>query len=72
VVTDVQGGSPANGAGLAVGDIVLEVDGTTVQGEAGLIAIIRDARPGDMVTILIERGGERLTVTATLSQRPEG
>ncbi len=72
VITEVEPGSPADKAGLEADDIVLEVDGVTIEGEAGLIAAIRDGNPGDEVTLLIERDGERRTLTATLADRPEG
>ena len=62
-------GSPADEAGLEVGDVVLEADGSPVNGSAGLIAVIRDASPGDDVTIVVQRDADRLEVTATLSER---
>ena len=70
VIQTVAPGSPASNAGLKVGDIVLEVDGQPISGQVGLVAAIRDASPGDEVTIKFERGGSMETALATLTDRP--
>jgi S1-C subfamily serine protease len=49
---------------------VLEVDGQPISGQVGLVAAIRDASPGDEVTIKFERGGSMETALATLTDRP--
>lgn len=70
VITDVGPGSPAFRAGIEAGDIVVDVDGTPIDGQGALIAAIRDRSPGDTVAIDVLRGGSRLTLTATLVERP--
>ncbi|MGB1503337.1 MAG: PDZ domain-containing protein, partial [Ilumatobacteraceae bacterium] len=70
VIRDVNVGTPADAAGLRAGDIVIAVDGATVEGAAGLIAAIRDLEPGDSVQITVQRGDERLEVVAELTSRP--
>lgn len=70
VVTEVTPGSPAGDAGLKVGDVVLEVNNQPITGQGGLIAVIRDGAPGDEVDITVQRGPQRLTLTATLEARP--
>lgn len=70
VITEIQNGSPADKAGLAVNDIVLEIDGQVITGQGALIAIIRDSAPGDKVKIVVERDGNRKELTATLVARP--
>ena len=69
IITDVRAGSPADGAGIVVNDIVLSVDGEPIDGQAGLVAAIRDAVPGQKVKIEISRAGERMTFEATLAAR---
>jgi len=71
IIATVQPDSPAEAAGLLVGDIVLAVDGEPVNGQAGLVAAIRDRNPGDTISIDLVRDGERLSVTATLVARPK-
>lgn len=67
----VEPDSPADAAGLLDGDIVIAVDGNTVDGAAGLVAAIRDREPGDAVEITVIRAGRTLMVTAALTERPE-
>lgn len=70
VITEVQANSPAEKAGLKVQDIVVAINGTTVTGQGSVIATIRDAAPGDKVTLTIDRDGTKKTLTATLVARP--
>ena len=69
-VTEVQADSPADKAGLKVNDIVVAINGTTVTGQGSLIAVIRDAAPGDKVSLTIDRNGTKKTLSATLVARP--
>jgi S1-C subfamily serine protease len=71
LIGEVTADSPADEAGIVDGDIVVAVDGKTVDGAAGLVAAIRDREPGDEVTITVIRGGETVDVVATLTGRPE-
>ncbi|NBS84293.1 MAG: PDZ domain-containing protein [Verrucomicrobia bacterium] len=71
IITNVQPGSPADKAGILIDDVVLAVDGEPIDGQAGLVAAIRDAEPGQTVKIEIFRDGERLTFEATLIARTE-
>ena len=72
IITSVQPDSPASLAGIQQDDIVLSVDGEPIDGQAGLVAAIRDAAPGQTVEIEILRGVKRLTVKATLVARDQG
>ena len=70
IVEDVLADTPASDAGILVGDVVIEVDGTPVNGGADLVAAIRDRQPGDEVVIIVLRDGETISLTATLIERP--
>lgn len=70
IIETVQPDSPAQKAGIEVGDVVLAVDGEPVNGQAGLVAAIRDRSPGDTISIDLVRDGERVSVSATLVARP--
>jgi len=72
IITSVQPDSPASLAGIQQNDIVLSVDGEPIDGQAGLVAAIRDAAPGQTVEIEILRATKRLTVKATLVARTQG
>ncbi|MGE7438229.1 MULTISPECIES: M50 family metallopeptidase [Kitasatospora] len=58
--------SPANAAGLRPGDTVLAFDGDRISTYKQLQADIRKS-PGKTVTILVERKGEQIPLTATLT-----
>lgn len=70
VITEVQADSPADKAGLKVNDVVVAINGRSVTGQGSLIAAIRDAAPGDKVTITVDRDGTKKELVATLTTRP--
>jgi S1-C subfamily serine protease len=70
LITEVESGSPASIAGVRAGDIVVSAGGTPVDGQGALVAAIRDQSPGDTIEIEVLRDGERLTLSATLIERP--
>jgi putative serine protease PepD len=69
-VVEVAPGSPGEAAGIRVGDSVIRVNDTPIDGRAALIAAIRDFGPGAKVTVELVRDGQTQTVTATLVERP--
>ncbi len=69
VIAEVTPDGPADQAGVEVGDVVIEAGGRPVGGQGGLIAAIRDGRPGEPLTFTVLRDGERLELTATLVVR---
>src|SRR5215216_73632 len=72
LVQDVVSGSPAAKAGLQAGDLVTAVDGQAVQNSGEMVARIRDHKPGDKVSLTVNRGGNQTTIPATLGERPAG
>ena len=66
LVTRVEPGSAAAEAGIAVGDVITEIDGVRVQGIGDVAAQIRSHRPGDEITLVIRRAGATTEVGATL------
>lgn len=69
VIANVEDGSPAAKAGIKEGDVVVAINGRPIAGRTGMIAAVRDAQPGDEITIKVERGGKTLTLSATLVER---
>lgn len=64
-------GSPAELAGLQVGDVVLAVEGTAVSSRAELVEEITSFDPGDEVTFTYERDGVTNEATTVLVQHPQ-
>ncbi|HWH31698.1 MAG TPA: PDZ domain-containing protein, partial [Egibacteraceae bacterium] len=65
-------GTPAAGAGVRAGDVIVTVDGEPVDAMEDLYAALRARAPGDRLPLEIARGGGRLSVTPVLADRPEG
>jgi serine protease Do len=68
LVNSVEPKSPAQAAGLKSNDVIVEVAGRAVLGAAGLTQIVASRSPGDVVPLVILRGGRRVTLEATLKE----
>ena len=68
-LTGVREGSPADEAGLQAGDVVVEFDGNEITDIYAYTYALQATSAGDEVTIIVERDGERVTVTAVLGER---
>ncbi|MEX1105721.1 MAG: trypsin-like peptidase domain-containing protein [Ilumatobacteraceae bacterium] len=69
VVTQVELRSPAADAGLQIEDVIVDIGGERIVGEADAITTIRDRAPGTSVSVGVIRDGEYLDLTATLVAR---
>lgn len=70
VVQSVEPGSPASDAGIESGDVILAIDGDDVTAEMPLINLLFAHRPGDEVTVTVERGGDTVDLQVALGERP--
>jgi regulator of sigma E protease len=70
VVGELVPGSPAERAGLAVGDLVVRVDGEPIDGWAQWVRALQ-SRPGETVELTVLRRGQELKLTATLDSVTE-
>jgi hypothetical protein len=68
-LTGVREGSPAEEGGLRAGDVVVEFDGKEIGDIYAYTYALRDKEPGDEVVIVVERDGERVTLTVVLGER---
>lgn len=71
LVTGVQSGSPAAQAGFRSGDILQAVDGVAIDNGITLGGLIQRHRVGDRISCTVRRGGQTLTLTAVLGERPQ-
>jgi putative serine protease PepD len=70
VLTNVASGTPAEKAGLRVGDAIVAVDGDSIDGSLSLVAQVRERTAGDKVTIKIVRDGQASDISVTLTTKP--
>ena len=69
-VVEVTPDSPADQAGLRVGDLILAVDGAPVgEGNPDLAARVLEHKPWDEVELRVQRGDEELELAVTLGAR---
>ncbi|MCL5666823.1 MAG: trypsin-like peptidase domain-containing protein [Patescibacteria group bacterium] len=61
-------GSPADKAGLAENDIILEVNGTKVDGSNTLSSLVQKHNIGDTVSLKVYHKGQEKTVNLTLGE----
>jgi S1-C subfamily serine protease len=69
VVASVVPDGPAAEAGVARGDILLEVEGESVDSVADLARVLEAHEPGDEVTLSVLHGDDELALEATLGER---
>jgi serine protease Do len=71
-VTRVEPDSPADKAGLKVGDVVLEYNGERVEGMAQFGRMVHETPAGRKSQMKISRGGAVQTLTAVVGSRKTG
>jgi len=69
LVSDVVDGSPAEGAGVEAGDVVIEVDGTKIESSDHLTLTIGAKAPGSKVKLVVWRDNKERKLTVTLGER---
>lgn len=70
IIDQVFPGSPAEEAGLRVGDLVVSIDGTPIDKVRDLLNLVADTQPGKRIRIEARRGGRPFTAYAVLKRRP--
>ncbi|WP_229379442.1 M61 family metallopeptidase [Fibrella forsythiae] len=68
VITSVRRGSPAEQAGVNVGDVVLQLDGNRLTDE--LSKMLAGKKPGETVRLSINRGGQPREIAVQLGTNP--
>ena len=71
LVQEVVAGSPAEAAGVQVGDIITAVDGTPIDANHRLADVVSQYQPGDRVKLTVWRAGDNKSITATLGENPQ-
>ena len=69
-VINVEKKSVAQRAGLAVGDLILSMDGTAVEDRETLNRLVAEKKWGDSARLTLRRGGNPVNVTAYFRREP--
>ena len=70
LIQAVVPGSPAEKAGLQKGDIITQIDGKQLSTDSALAEIVDTHKPGDTVTLTVQRGGQTQSIKLTLGTHP--
>ncbi len=70
LVDSVRVGSPAERAGLKVGDVITSVDGDPVLSANDMLDAIADRKRGDLVPVMVSRGMRDVTMNVKLEDDP--
>ncbi len=71
IIQEVIAGSPAEDAGVAIGDIITAVDGTPIDANHRLADVVSAYQPGDRVKLTVWRAGATKGITVTLGENPQ-
>ena len=71
LVSHVDEDGPAGKAGLKAGDVILELAGQPIRNGRELRDAVRDAEPGQAVSVKVQRDGNPLDLKVTLSDKGE-
>jgi hypothetical protein len=68
-LTGVRAGSPADSGGLRAGDVIVELGGAAVKDLNTYSDALYARQPGETITLVFLRAGQRLTARVTLGRR---
>ena len=69
LVINVPAGSPADDAGIQMGDVVVAVGGVRVDFDRPFVNLLKALSPGSVAELLVLRDGAELSISATTSPR---
>lgn len=69
LITSVSAASPAQAAGLMVGDVLLDFDGQPLRAPDDLLDLLNGRKAGEAVAVRTLRGKTEQTVTVTIAER---
>ena len=70
-ITGFASGSAIQLAGADVGDVIIELNGISVNTKFDLLSLLRSYRAGDRIDILVTRSEEEVSFTVELGLRPD-
>jgi S1-C subfamily serine protease len=70
LVQQVAPSGPAANAGVQQGDIITSADGTSISSAVDLLTVLAHKKPGDSISLTLNRNGSTLTVHVRLGELP--
>jgi serine protease Do len=71
LVAGVNEGGPAKKAGIEKGDVIIALDTRGIGDTSELIGMVSKRKPGEVVSVVILRDGEKKSIKVTLGHRPK-
>ena len=71
LVASVEPGSPADKAGIKIGDLITRVENQTVEGPRDLSRAVARMKPGTRAPLTVFRNGKTQEITVAIDQRQE-
>ena len=68
LVRGVEAGAPAQKAGIEAGDIILKVDGKTIEKSSDLPRLVGNTKPGSRATVTVLRRGSQRELSVTVAE----
>jgi len=72
LVSRIDPGSPAEKAGLEIGDVIIRFAGNRVKNSAELRKLVVEAKPGMDVVVEVMRNGRRQSFSVTIAKSAPG
>jgi serine protease Do len=70
LIGQVYDGSPAEKAGLKVGDVVVDIDGVPIKGSQDVVREVLRKQVGQKIRVMIVREGKRVEIPVVAEQMP--
>jgi serine protease DegS len=70
LITGIEADSPAAKAGLQTGDLITGLDNIVTDNGHTLMGLIAEKRPGETVSVIIQRHNQQLRIPVTLGLKP--
>jgi serine protease DegQ len=70
LITQIERGSPADKAGIKLGDVLVAVNGRQVGDTVTMLNLVAALRPGDQARVRVARNQEETDLTVTVGRRP--
>jgi S1-C subfamily serine protease len=70
VTVHVEPSGPADQAGILLGDVLVRLQGKSLEGLETVQQVLSSAKPGDKIAVTVLRGGSPTELEVTLQERP--